>query len=49
MYDVYLFHGSRANNSGKRRAGLTYRYMIAPSFFDYKKAKTIEDEVGYSF
>ena len=24
MHDVYLFHGSRANNSGKRRAGLTY-------------------------
>ena len=48
MHDVYLFHGSRANNSGKRRAGLTYRYMPATSFFDHVGAKTIEDKVGYS-
>ena len=48
MHDFYLFHGSRANNSGKRRAGLTYRYMPATSFFDHVGAKTIEDKVGYS-
>ncbi len=48
LHDVYLFHGSRANNSGKRRAGLTYRYMPATSFFDHVGAKTIEDKVGYS-
>ena len=48
LHDVYLFHGSRANNSGKRRAGLTYRYMPATSFFDHVGAKSIEDKVGYS-
>ena len=48
MHDVYLFHGSRANNSGKRRAGLTYRYMPATSFYDHDGAKVIEDKIGYS-
>ena len=48
LHDVYLFHGSRANNSGKRRAGLTYRYMPASSFFDHVGAKSIEDKIGYS-
>ena len=48
MHDVYLFHGSRANNSGKRRAGLTYRYMPASSYFDHEGAKVLEDRVGYS-
>ena len=48
MHDVYLFHGSRANNSGKRRAGLTYRYMPASSFYDHEAAKVIEDKIGYS-
>ena len=47
MHDVYLFHGSRANNSGKRRAGLTYRYMPASSFYDHAGAKVIEDKIGY--
>ena len=44
MHDVYLFHGSKANNSGKRRAGLTYRYMPASSFYDHDGAKVIEDQ-----
>ena len=48
MHDVYLFHGSRANNSGQRRAGLTYRYMPASSFYDHEAAKVIEDKIGYS-
>ena len=48
MNDVYLFHGSRANNSGKRRAGITYRYMPATSFFDHVGAKSIEEKIGYS-
>ena len=48
LHEVYLFHGSRANNSGKRRAGLTYRYMPATSFFDHIGAKSIEDKIGYS-
>ncbi len=48
MHDVYLFHGSRVNNSGKRRAGLTYRYMPSSSFYDHVGAKVIEDKIGYS-
>ena len=27
LHDVFLIHGSRANRSSKRRAGLTFRYM----------------------
>lgn len=48
IHDVYLFHGSKANTSGKRRAGLTYRYMPATCFFDHFGAKEIEKKVGYS-
>ena len=46
--NVFLSYGSRANNSGKRRAGLTYRYMPATSFYDHAGAKIIEDKIGYS-
>lgn len=48
IHDVYLFHGSKANYSGKRRAGLTYRYMPATSLFDHEGAKEIEKKIGYS-
>ena len=48
IHDVYLFHGSKANTSGNRRAGLTYRYMPATCFFDHFGAKEIEKKVGYS-
>ena len=48
IHDVFLFHGSQANVSGKRRAGLTYRYMPATSFFDHEGAKVIEKKIGYS-
>ena len=48
IHDVFLFHGSQANMSGKRRAGLTYRYMPATSFFDHDGAKEIEKKIGYS-
>jgi len=34
LHDVFLIHGSRANRSSKRRAGLTFRYMPATSHFD---------------
>jgi hypothetical protein len=34
LFDVYLIHGSNANTSGKRRAGLVYRYMPSTSLFD---------------
>ena len=48
IHDVYLFHGSKANYSGKRRAGLTYRYMPATSLFDHEGAREIEKKIGYS-
>jgi ectoine hydroxylase-related dioxygenase (phytanoyl-CoA dioxygenase family) len=34
LHDVFLIHGSRVNRSTKRRAGLTFRYMPATSYFD---------------
>jgi hypothetical protein len=34
LFNVYLMHGSNANTSGKRRAGLVYRYMPSTSLFD---------------
>jgi hypothetical protein len=34
LFDVFLMHGSNANTSGKRRAGLVYRYMPSTSLFD---------------
>ena len=34
LHDVYLIHGSPANRSTKRRAGLAMRYMPATSHFD---------------
>ena len=46
IHDVYLFHGSKANYSGKRRAGLTYRYMPARSLFDHEGAREIEIKIG---
>lgn len=34
LHDVYLIHGSHANSSPLRRAGLALRYMPATSYFD---------------
>jgi hypothetical protein len=34
MHDVYLLHGSNANQSPHRRAGIALRYMPASSLFD---------------
>ena len=34
LHDVFLIHGSRANRSTKRLAGLTFRYMPSTSHFD---------------
>jgi hypothetical protein len=34
LHDVYLLHGSKANTSPHRRAGLAIRYMPATSLFD---------------
>ena len=34
VHDVYLIHGAAANDSGRRRAGLAFRYMPSTSHFD---------------
>ena len=34
FHDVYTVHCSAPNNSGKRRAGLTIRYMPSSSYYD---------------
>ncbi|MBH67787.1 MAG: phytanoyl-CoA dioxygenase [Rhodospirillaceae bacterium] len=44
FFDVYLMHGSNANTSGERRAGLVYRYMPSTSLFD----RSVEDKVNKS-
>jgi len=45
LHQANLVHGSEANTSPKRRAGLVLRYMPASSFFDRSDAEHIE-EVG---
>jgi hypothetical protein len=47
MHDVYLLHGSNANRSTRRRAGLAIRYMPATSHFDREMFKP-GDDVGYT-
>ena len=42
LHDVYLIHGSNANNSDKRRAGLALRYMPTTSHFDHEIYKSGE-------
>ena len=39
IHDAFLIHGAEQNNSGKRRGGLTFRYMPSSSFFDRELAK----------
>lgn len=34
LHDIHLIHGSRANRSGRRRAGFVVRYMPSDSLFD---------------
>ena len=34
LHDVHLVHGSSANRSGRRRAGIAIRYMPATSVFE---------------
>ena len=46
IHDVYLIHGANANNSGKRRAGMVFRYMPATSHFDRELARRQVAELG---
>jgi hypothetical protein len=46
LHDVYLIHGSSANRSPHRRAGLAVRYLPGTSHFDrtiYRKG----NQAGY--
>ena len=46
LHDVYLLHGSEANNSGKARRGMTMRFMPGTSVFDRDKAKQMHHDMG---
>lgn len=46
FHDAYMIHGAESNNSGKRRAGLTFRYMPASSHFDRQLALKMTEELG---
>ena len=39
LHDVYLIHGSEANNSPDPRKGMTMRFMPTSSIFDHNLAK----------
>ncbi len=45
IHDAFIIHGAEPNNSGKRRAGLTFRYMPSSSFFDRDLAKRQSKEL----
>ena len=46
IHDAFMIHGAEANNSGKQRAGLTFRYMPASSHFNRQKAQKMVEELG---
>lgn len=46
LHDVYLYHGSEANMSGKSRRGMTLRYMPTTSVFDRAFAERLHHEKG---
>ena len=46
FHDVYMVHGSNANQSPKARRGLTYRYMPTTSFFDHDLAGEMTHSMG---
>ena len=46
FHDAYMVHGAEPNRSGKRRAGLTFRYMPASSHFDRDLARRMTNDKG---
>ncbi len=46
LHDVYLLHGSKANESSKSRRGMTLRYMPTSSVFDRKVANELHENLG---
>jgi ectoine hydroxylase-related dioxygenase (phytanoyl-CoA dioxygenase family) len=45
LHDVYLLHGSEANNSSKPRRGMTMRFMPGSSVFDRAEATRMHHEM----
>lgn len=46
VHDAFLVHGAEANNSGRRRGGLTFRYMPTTSHFDRELGARQVKELG---
>jgi ectoine hydroxylase-related dioxygenase (phytanoyl-CoA dioxygenase family) len=46
-HDPWLVHSSNPNTSDKRRAGITFLYMAAESFFDRENLKPASKGYGY--
>jgi ectoine hydroxylase-related dioxygenase (phytanoyl-CoA dioxygenase family) len=46
VHDAFLVHGAKPNRSGKRRAGLAFRYMPTTSYFDRELAARQVRELG---
>jgi hypothetical protein len=46
LHDVYMVHGANPNTSGRRRAGIVFRYMPATSHYDRDLARQQEEEMG---
>ncbi len=46
LHDVFLLHGSEANNSGRPRRGMTLRFMPGSSVFDRDEANRMHREMG---
>lgn len=49
LHDVYMIHGANPNASGRRRAGLAFRYMPATSHYDRDLARAQEAEMNLRF
>jgi ectoine hydroxylase-related dioxygenase (phytanoyl-CoA dioxygenase family) len=49
LHDVFLVHGSEANNSPNPRRGMTLRYMPTTSVFDRKLAKQQFEDLELGF
>ena len=47
LHDAFLVHGSNANSSPRRRAGIAIRYMPGSSLFD-RELSTSSTEVSYT-
>ncbi|MCY4097663.1 MAG: phytanoyl-CoA dioxygenase family protein, partial [Rhodospirillales bacterium] len=48
LHDVYLTHGSLANQSEHPRRGMTLRYMPTSTVFDRDFARRLTEEKGVS-